>query len=228
MAVTYAVRHPGRVSHLVLLGAFARGRNRRAATREERQLEARFEIVRLGWGRPDPTYRQIFVAQFLPEGTQEEWRVRRAPATLDVPGERVALRPSSPTSTSRTSPLGCRSRPSSRCARNEPDNAFEQSRELASLIPGGACFPWTAAITCCPAQPRLATLPRAVGVPRRGRAHRHGVDVEAAVTSAGDPDGAGPWCRPGGLTRRARRWPARSGRPPVTGWVAVRRSRHRW
>ena len=68
VAVTYAVRHPGR-SHLVLLGAFPRGRNRQAATREERQLEeAQFEIVRLGWGRPDPTYRQIFVARVPARG----------------------------------------------------------------------------------------------------------------------------------------------------------------
>jgi DNA-binding winged helix-turn-helix (wHTH) protein len=51
VAVAYAVRHPERVSHLVLLGAFARGRRKRAKTKEERELEeARFEIVRLGWG----------------------------------------------------------------------------------------------------------------------------------------------------------------------------------
>ena len=36
--------------------------------------EARIDLVRLGWGRPDPTYRQMFVARFLPEGTQEQWR----------------------------------------------------------------------------------------------------------------------------------------------------------
>jgi pimeloyl-ACP methyl ester carboxylesterase len=143
VAVTYAVRHPERVSHLVLLGAFARGLSRRAATRDERQLEeARFEIVRLGWGRPDPTYRQIFVARFLPEGTQEEWREfdelqRRSTSpenawrfvrefsNIDITD--VAPRVSVPTLVA--------------CARHEPDNVFEQARELASLIPGSTLLP---------------------------------------------------------------------------------------
>jgi pimeloyl-ACP methyl ester carboxylesterase/DNA-binding winged helix-turn-helix (wHTH) protein len=143
VAVAYAVRHPERVSHLVLLGAFARGRSRRATTREERELEAaRSEIVRLGWGRPDPLYRQIFVARFLPEGTQEEWREfdelqRRSTspenawrfvrefAAIDI--REIAPQVSVPTLVA--------------CARNEPDNVFEQSRELASLIPGSGLLP---------------------------------------------------------------------------------------
>src|SRR5690606_7156178 len=75
VAVAYAVRHPERVSHLVLLGGFAQGRRRRARSPDEVALaEARIELVRWGWGRPDPTYRQVFVARFLPDGTQEEWR----------------------------------------------------------------------------------------------------------------------------------------------------------
>jgi pimeloyl-ACP methyl ester carboxylesterase/DNA-binding winged helix-turn-helix (wHTH) protein len=143
VAVAYAVRHPERVSHLVLLGSFARGRSRRATTPEERELEAaRFEIVRLGWGRPDPVYRQMFAARFLPEGTQEEWRAfdelqRRSTSSenawrfvrefsdIDIAG--IAPQVSVPTLVA--------------CARNEPDNVFEQSRELASLIPGSALLP---------------------------------------------------------------------------------------
>ncbi|HKE52636.1 MAG TPA: alpha/beta hydrolase, partial [Actinomycetes bacterium] len=75
VAIAYAVRHPERVSHLVLLGSFAQGRRKRARTPDELALEeARIELVRVGWGLPDPSYRQIFVARFLPEGTQEQWR----------------------------------------------------------------------------------------------------------------------------------------------------------
>ena len=143
MALAYAVRHPERVTHLVLLGVFARGRRRRAVNQEERDLEeARSEIVRLGWGRPDPLYRQIFVARFLPEGTQEEWREfdelqRRSTSAenawrfvrefADIDITDVARRVSVPTLVA--------------CARNEPDNVFEQSRELASLIPGSGFLP---------------------------------------------------------------------------------------
>jgi pimeloyl-ACP methyl ester carboxylesterase/DNA-binding winged helix-turn-helix (wHTH) protein len=143
VAVAYAVRHPERVSHLVLLGAFVQGRRKRAKTKEERELEeARFEIVRLGWGRPDPQYRQIFVARFLPEGTQAEWREfdelqRRSTSAVnawrfirefsDIDITDVAPRVSVPTLVA--------------CARDEPDNVFEQSRELASLIPGSSLLP---------------------------------------------------------------------------------------
>ena len=75
VAIAYAVRHPERVSHLVLLGSFAQGRRKSARTPDELELaDARIEMVRLGWGRPDPTYRQIFVSRFLPEATQEQWR----------------------------------------------------------------------------------------------------------------------------------------------------------
>jgi DNA-binding winged-HTH domains len=75
VAIAYAVRHPERVTHLVLLGSFAQGRRKCARTPDELALaEAHVEIVRLGWGRPDPTYRQIFIARFLPEATQEQWR----------------------------------------------------------------------------------------------------------------------------------------------------------
>jgi len=75
VAIAYAVRHPRRVTHLVLLGSYAQGRRKRARTSDELDLaEARVDIVRLGWGRPDPTYRQIFTSRFLPEATQEQWR----------------------------------------------------------------------------------------------------------------------------------------------------------
>ena len=75
VAIGYAVGHPQRVTHLVLLGSFAQGRRKRASTPSELEpAEAHIEIVRLRWGRPDPMYRQIFVSRFLPEATQDQWR----------------------------------------------------------------------------------------------------------------------------------------------------------
>ena len=76
VAIAYAVRNPERVSHLVLLGSYAQGRRARATTPEDHELmDARIQMTRVAWGRPDPQYRQMFVSRFLPEGTQEEWRV---------------------------------------------------------------------------------------------------------------------------------------------------------
>ena len=74
VAVAFAVRHPERVSRLVLYGAYARGRLARATTeQEERQAALDVELARVGWGGDDPSFRQVFTSQFLPDGTRDEW-----------------------------------------------------------------------------------------------------------------------------------------------------------
>ncbi|MBU8825888.1 alpha/beta fold hydrolase [Mycolicibacterium goodii] len=74
VAVAYAARHPERVSHLVLCGAYARGRAVRAVGDEEKRAAALdLELARVGWGRDDPAFRQVFAAQFLPDGTRADW-----------------------------------------------------------------------------------------------------------------------------------------------------------
>src|SRR3954468_7107146 len=71
IAMEYAVRHPERVTHLVLLGTFARGRFRREPHRRE-EFEAQLKLVEAGWGRDDPSYRQLFATQFIPGATLEQ------------------------------------------------------------------------------------------------------------------------------------------------------------
>jgi pimeloyl-ACP methyl ester carboxylesterase/DNA-binding winged helix-turn-helix (wHTH) protein len=74
VAVAFAVRHPERVSRMVLYGSYARGRRRRAAVDgsvEEAALDV--ELARVGWGRDDPSFRQVFTTQFLPDGTRQDW-----------------------------------------------------------------------------------------------------------------------------------------------------------
>jgi pimeloyl-ACP methyl ester carboxylesterase len=143
VAIAYAVRHPERVSHLVLMGAFAQGRRKRARSSEELELnEARIDMVRLAWGRPDPTYRQMFVSRFLPEGTQDEWRAfdelqRRSTSTANAwrflaEFSDIDVSDLAPQMTVPTLILA---------GRREPDDAFEQSRVLASLIPGSRLVP---------------------------------------------------------------------------------------
>jgi pimeloyl-ACP methyl ester carboxylesterase/DNA-binding winged helix-turn-helix (wHTH) protein len=74
VAVAYAARHPERVSHLVLCGAYARGRAVRAVGDEEKRAAALdLELARVGWGRDDPAFRQVFAAQFQPDGTRADW-----------------------------------------------------------------------------------------------------------------------------------------------------------
>lgn len=74
VAVAYAARHPEKVSKLVLCGAYARGRAVRALNDDERRAAALdLDLARVGWGRDDPAFRQVFAAQFLPDGTRADW-----------------------------------------------------------------------------------------------------------------------------------------------------------
>jgi pimeloyl-ACP methyl ester carboxylesterase/DNA-binding winged helix-turn-helix (wHTH) protein len=75
VAITYAVRHPERVSHLVLYGTYVQGRSLRGKTQEEREeQEALATLMRLRWGRDDPSFRQMFAAEFIPGAGDEQKR----------------------------------------------------------------------------------------------------------------------------------------------------------
>ncbi len=73
VAIAYAVRHPERVSHLVLHGGYARGRLVRSDTPQQREeAETMARLAALGWGKADPSFRQFFTTQFIPGGTAEQ------------------------------------------------------------------------------------------------------------------------------------------------------------
>ncbi len=74
VAVAYAVRHPERVSRLILVGGYARGRMARATSEaQRREATLDIELARVGWDNDDPSFRQVFTAQFLPSGSREQW-----------------------------------------------------------------------------------------------------------------------------------------------------------
>ena len=73
VSIAYAVRHPQRVSHLVLFGGYAVGWAKRArSAAEKEQGVAMLTLVRLGWGQENPAFRQLFTSQFIPGGTKEQ------------------------------------------------------------------------------------------------------------------------------------------------------------
>jgi DNA-binding CsgD family transcriptional regulator/pimeloyl-ACP methyl ester carboxylesterase len=75
VAIAYAVRHPERVSHLILHGGYARGRLKSNPTPQlRREAETMTELAELGWGKENPAFRQFFTTQFIPDGTQEQHR----------------------------------------------------------------------------------------------------------------------------------------------------------
>jgi class 3 adenylate cyclase/pimeloyl-ACP methyl ester carboxylesterase len=73
VAIAYAVRHPERVSHLVLYGGYALGWNKRARSAAEKDEDAAvLTLMRLGWGKENPAFRQLFTSQFMPGATKEQ------------------------------------------------------------------------------------------------------------------------------------------------------------
>ena len=73
VSIAYAVRHPERVSHLILLGGYPLGWKKRARTQAEREAgEAMVTLVRTGWGQENPAFRQMFTSQFIPDATKEQ------------------------------------------------------------------------------------------------------------------------------------------------------------
>jgi len=142
-AIAYAVRHPERVSHLVLLGGYARGiENRELPATVRAEFEALVQLVQAGWGREDATYRQMFAMQFIPGAGLEEikamgelqrtassaanaTRLLRSFYAIDVRDEATRVR--CPTLVMH--------------ATSDRRIPFEEGRHMAGLIPGARFVP---------------------------------------------------------------------------------------
>lgn len=142
VAIAYAARNPERVDKLVLYGGYAVGRRLRVTTQQE-ELERSLldNLIRVGWGRDNPAFRQVFGTLFLPEGTpeQHQWfndlgktmpmenalRFRQTTDVIDVRAEAAAL--NVPTLVLH--------------ARGDAMVSFEAGRQLAALIPGARFVP---------------------------------------------------------------------------------------
>ena len=74
VSVAYAVRHPERVTRMVLHGGYAKGWRARANASEIARREAMLTLVREGWGQDNPAFRQVFASWYIPDGSLEQWR----------------------------------------------------------------------------------------------------------------------------------------------------------
>jgi pimeloyl-ACP methyl ester carboxylesterase/DNA-binding CsgD family transcriptional regulator len=70
--IAYAVKHPERVSKLLLYGGYARGTFQRGDPDTERLYRALIDMTRLGWGKDNPAFRQVFTSRFIPGATDEQ------------------------------------------------------------------------------------------------------------------------------------------------------------
>lgn len=74
-AIAYAARHPERVTHLVLHGGFTRGWAKRGDSPEGlEKRRTQIKLIELGWGSDDPSFRQVFSTQFMPDAPIEAIR----------------------------------------------------------------------------------------------------------------------------------------------------------
>ena len=144
IAVAYAVKHPDRVSRLLLFGGFHR--SYLSSTNPDARVLAEADVLlksaRLGWGTGSAALRQVFVAKLIGEATEaqrqafdEQQRVTSSPEmaerylramfALDV--KDLAPRVACPTLVFH--------------GRGDQLIFFEQGRKLAALIPGARFVP---------------------------------------------------------------------------------------
>ena len=71
VSIEYAVRHPERVSGLVLVGGYAAGWRHMVDPEEQARREAVMALTEVGWGTDNPAYRHIFSKTFMPEASPE-------------------------------------------------------------------------------------------------------------------------------------------------------------
>ncbi|MGH9795573.1 MAG: alpha/beta fold hydrolase [Candidatus Acidiferrales bacterium] len=72
VSTAYAVRHPERVSHLILYGAYARGWALREDDAMKLKREAMITLIEQGWGQDNPAFRQMWSALYIPKGNSEQ------------------------------------------------------------------------------------------------------------------------------------------------------------
>ena len=70
--VRYAVEHPERVARLILCGSYAQGWARRSDPVAANEFDSISALMRAGWGRNNPAFRQVFTSRFVPDATDEQ------------------------------------------------------------------------------------------------------------------------------------------------------------
>jgi pimeloyl-ACP methyl ester carboxylesterase/DNA-binding CsgD family transcriptional regulator len=137
ICAAYAARHPERVSHLLLYGGYARGWAHRPDAEGRREHDAIVDLIRVGWGRDNPAFRQIFTSRFIPGGSDDQlsWfnELCRKTTTPEVAAELLLAR----SQIDVTDQLAAVRAPTLVIhARDDAVCPLEESRLLAAGIPG--------------------------------------------------------------------------------------------
>jgi class 3 adenylate cyclase/pimeloyl-ACP methyl ester carboxylesterase len=90
VSIAYAQQYPEKVSHLILYGAYARGRCKRGNPEGIEESKALVTLIRQSWGRDNPVVRQMITSLFMPDATQEETLWFNEFQKTCGPGENIA------------------------------------------------------------------------------------------------------------------------------------------
>jgi len=143
ISMTYAVRHPDRVSHLVLYAGYVRNKLAGSPTpREVEEAQARLKVMELGWPNDTPAYGQFFTSLHMPDASAEQFQsfndlVRRTTSPANAVALlqaffRIDVREIVPKVRCPTLVLH---------ARGDSIIQFEEGRAVAGLIPGARFVP---------------------------------------------------------------------------------------
>jgi pimeloyl-ACP methyl ester carboxylesterase/DNA-binding CsgD family transcriptional regulator len=73
VAISYAARHPERVERLLFYGSYAWADYGLSA--DELETEDTFgQMIKVGWARPDSTFRRVFTSLMIPDASEEQMR----------------------------------------------------------------------------------------------------------------------------------------------------------
>lgn len=72
VAIAYALRHPERVSHLVLCGAYSRGAFHRGTPDAVQIRKALETLVQMNWGKTNPSFFGVVTDMYIPERATPE------------------------------------------------------------------------------------------------------------------------------------------------------------
>jgi class 3 adenylate cyclase/pimeloyl-ACP methyl ester carboxylesterase len=70
-SIRYAVENPARVTCLVLIGGYLRGRLMRPDPEQKKLFEALSMTIRDGWGSTNPVFRHFFTSNFIPDAPRD-------------------------------------------------------------------------------------------------------------------------------------------------------------
>jgi len=136
VAIEYTARHPQRVSRLVFYDSSAGAV--RDPTPEQKELQETFDqLIKVGWARPESTFRRVFTSMMIPEATEEQMRwlddlQRVAVSATNAYASRQERRKAD----ARAHLDGLDVPTLVLHARGDRMNDFERGRELATRIPG--------------------------------------------------------------------------------------------